>query len=197
MNTDWQTLVQAGIDLVQAQDRNRWSLGDLAAITERQYGQASVKKLATEIRMPRHKTLYEYHRVSRFYDLSTREEFPQLSWSHYREAMRLESLSAACAMLAEAHDNDWPVAKLAREIKLQVGEKPAPEKLLDTFARVTSIRGDTITLLVQPGDAQQLRDAYLNNLPLRIAFWIADVELKPTHAPIYILGGGALERRIS
>lgn len=201
MNTpsDWQSIVTVGIELVQASDRNRWYLGDLAALAERVHGESSIKKLATEIRMPRHKTLYEYHRVSKFYDSSTRGEFAQLSWSHYREATRLGSLDNARELLAQANDEDRPVAWLTREVKKRCGEPITPNKLLDLNGRITGIRGDILTIqLLDFGAARVLDGVCRDGDAVRLAIWeLLEQPITPAVVKsAALLGGGAGERRI-
>lgn len=189
--SDWESLVTAGLELVQASDRNRWTLGDIAILAERHYGEGSIKKLATEIRVPKHKTLYDYHRVAKFYDHGARAEFVQLSWSHYREAMRLGSLENARAVLTEANDSDWPVAALAREIKKRCGEKFTPEKYLDVIAAVTEVRGDLIVLRLPVGEGFKLSHVKA----ARIAMWQTEIEA-PLPTKRELLGTGGSIRRI-
>lgn len=188
---DWQSIVTAGIELVQATDRNRWHLGDIAALAERVYGENSVKKLATEIRMPKHKTLYEYQRVAEFYPASARVEFVQLSWSHYREATRLGSLDNARELLAQAHDEDRPVAWLAREVRKRCGEKVSPEKYLDVTAAITDLNGDLVLLRLPKGEGFKLS----NLSAVRVAMWQTDAPA-PTRTSRELLGSGDRIRRI-
>lgn len=192
---DWQSLVTAGLDLVQAQDRNRWALGDLAAVCETRYGQKSIQKLATEIRMPKHKTLYDYHRVATFYPISARAEYPLLSWSHYREAMRLENVEAALELLAEANDGDKPVAWLAREAQKRAGKPVSPEKLVDSVAWISGIRVNVATFFFEGDFSKALHDLYLEGHAVRVVVYAADDVPMKTNVAV-ILGGGSRERRI-
>lgn len=191
---DWQSLVETALECVTGMDVQRWQLGDIAAVAETRHGFDSIKALATEIRMPRHKTLYEYHRVSKFYDESTRVDYPLLSWSHFREATRLETLEAARALLDKAHDLDWPVAKLAHEIKALLGETVPPEKLFDVTAAITHIAGQLVTLRLPQGVSGALVEAYRGEKGVRVAAWISD-QPAPTPTTKENLGGGGRERR--
>lgn len=116
LTDDWESLTAIGQLIRQQQDGHRWLLGDLAAKVERAYGDKSLEKFSSDIGIDRVKTLRDYHRVARFYPSAARAEFPALSWSHYREAMRSGDVDKAMAKLEEAEGNNWPVAELGRKI---------------------------------------------------------------------------------
>lgn len=122
---DWESLTSAGIDIRAKQDVQRWALGDLAIRVDKRYGQGSLKKFATDIRMPSHKTLYDYALTSRYYSKVCRaeylERFPLLSWSHYRSAAHAVDLDAALHYLEMANDQDMPVAAMVEAMKLDLG----------------------------------------------------------------------------
>jgi hypothetical protein len=118
---------------VERMDGFRWLLGDLALAVERQYGKSSLKRFAADIRLPRHRTLYDYQAVAAFYPNSARAEFQSLTWSHYRAVQRRISkvtvlhhadnaLDEARHWLAQAEDGtdekgSWPVARLDQELQ--------------------------------------------------------------------------------
>jgi hypothetical protein len=188
---DWESLVDVAREITADMDNRRWLLGDIAGLAERRHGQGSIKELATAIRMSRHKTLYEYERVARFYDVSTRGEYPLLSWSHYREATRLGSQENARALLAQAHDEDRPVAWLAKEVKKRCGEKVTPEKVLDVTAAIADLNGDLILLRLPKGEGFKLS----NLSAVRVAMWQTDAPA-PTRTSRELLGSGDRIRRI-
>lgn len=112
---DWETLADTGRMIREQQDRDRWLLGDLAEKVHKVYGENSLAKFAGDIQVPT-KTLRDYHRVSRFYPSAARAEFPALSWSHYRLAIRAGDLDKAMTRLEQAEGNNWPVAELDKQI---------------------------------------------------------------------------------
>ncbi len=126
----WESMVDAGITLAQAQDRNRWAMGDLAQRAERTYGDGSLSKLAYAINL-RTKTFYDYHRVYSFYGENSAHA-ENLTWSHHREAMRLGDLDKALWALNKASDRDWRVEKfnavlsryLGKGKRSQIGQEP-------------------------------------------------------------------------
>lgn len=144
---DLESLGNAGEALAQANDRNRWKLGDLAQRVTARYGDDEFGKFASRIKVF-YKTLYDYRQVSTFYaELSARAEFPNLSWSHYRTCMRLRDLDAAMSMLGDASANDWSAAQLTDALNTALGRPPVQRAILvDTFTASTGIvvRGDVL-----------------------------------------------------
>ncbi|MCI0348140.1 MAG: hypothetical protein L0Z53_01835 [Acidobacteriales bacterium] len=133
---DWESLADAGREIVGDQDRDRWMLGHLAKRVEKRYGEKSIKKFASDINLPSSKTLYDYHRVSKFYPFSVHADFPALSWSHFKVAMRLEWEESALNVLCEAEENNWPVAALNERIDEILGKKSPPRKLVDELVNI-------------------------------------------------------------
>lgn len=137
----WESMVDVGITLAQAQDRNRWAMGDLAQRAERSYGDGSLSKLAYAINL-RAKTFYEYHRVYAFYGESNSTHVENVTWSHHREAMRLGDLDKALWALNKASDKDWRVEKFNAVLSRYLGKgkrsqaDAEPKRLLDTSAIV-------------------------------------------------------------
>jgi hypothetical protein len=124
---DWEALTSAGRAMTEAADRQRWQLGDLANKVTRVYGSESLKTFAGEINIPNHKTLWDYSRVAARFEKSVRNEFPALSFTHFRTAIRAKD--DAELFLVQAQDNGWPVAELARQIAAAIG-RPVPPVLL-------------------------------------------------------------------
>lgn len=157
--TDWEALTSAGREMTEAADRQRWQLGDLGNKVQRVYGKASLKTFAGEINLPRHKTLYEYARVAAHYESSIRLDFPTLSWSHYQSALRAGD--QAEHWLAQAADNGWPVAEMARQIAAAIGAHVPPRKLFDAEAVVLFAADCTLTLGLDAdtplGEGQKVR----------------------------------------
>lgn len=155
VSDDWQDLVDAAQAIMEAHDRDRWVLGDLAARVERRYGESSLKAYADAIAC-RSSTLYDYHRVSLFYEPEHREQFPALTWSHYREAMRAGNLAAALAWLIQAHDNTWPIAEMHRQMNGVLGKPIPPQKLIECQARIIQPGRVVISFELPPADCQVL-----------------------------------------
>lgn len=151
LGDDWETLVSAGIQIVEAHDRNRWTLGDLAKKCQRRYGSAAIKTYAAAVNV-RSSTMYEYHACATFYNLEDRATFPPLAWSHYRAALRLKEHELALEWLARAADEEWSADTLTKEIKEFLGED-TPEKVFDQVKRLeTDADGKTPVVFFDGSD---------------------------------------------
>jgi hypothetical protein len=142
--SDWEALTSAGRAMTEAADRQRWQLGDLGNKVTRTYGAESLKTFAGEINIANHKTLWDYSRVAARFEKSVRNEFPALSFTHFRTAMRAKD--DAELFLAQAQDNGWPVSELARQIAAAIGKPVPPVKLAEFEAVVHDYSFDFLTL---------------------------------------------------
>jgi hypothetical protein len=143
---DWEALTSAGRAMTEAADRQRWQLGDLANKVTRVYGSESLKTFAGEINIPNHKTLWDYSRVAARFEKSVRNEFPALSFTHFRTAIRAKD--DAELFLVQAQDNGWPVAELARQIAAAIGKPVPPVKLFEDAAEVVYVGPDEVALIL-------------------------------------------------
>jgi hypothetical protein len=148
--SDWEALTSAGRAMTEAADRQRWQLGDLGNKVTRTYGAESLKTFAGEINIANHKTLWDYSRVAARFEKSVRNEFPALSFTHFRTAMRAKD--DAELFLVQAQDNGWPVAEMARQIAAAIGKPVPPVKLYDGPGVTWQYRIGTKPYLVTDGD---------------------------------------------
>jgi hypothetical protein len=153
---DWEALTSAGRAMTEAADRQRWQLGDLANKVTRVYGSESLKTFAGEINIPNHKTLWDYSRVAARFEKSVRNEFPALSFTHFRTAMRAKD--DAELFLVQAQDNGWPVAEMAREIAAAIGARVPPVKLYEGAGVVWQVADVARPYLVLLGDMSALAE---------------------------------------
>lgn len=120
--------VSIGMEMVAAMDRNRWQLGDLAAALVPVYGKNIVGKFAIDIHCVK-KTLQSYERAASYYeDKNLRrsrfiEANPMLTWTHYREAMRLDDVEASYSFLSEASSEGWTAEQAAIESGIKTGKE--------------------------------------------------------------------------
>jgi hypothetical protein len=143
LQDSWEELTVAGQELAKATDRNRWAMGELAMRVTKSYGDDTLNKFAVAINV-RGKTLYEYHRIYKFYgENSTRVE--NLSWSHHREAMRLKDLAKALWALDKASAKDWTVERMGMILSRYLnGRSQSPEKILDIVVPIERIAGTRV-----------------------------------------------------
>lgn len=139
---EWESLVSAGLQIAEAHDRNRWTLGDLGCRVARRYGENSLGSYADAVNV-RPTTMYDYAACSRAYSVEDRAAFPPLTWSHFRAALRAGD--TAMLWLARAADEGWKVDELAEALRVAEGEKPRPRKLLEVggeFQGCVDVRDD-------------------------------------------------------
>ena len=141
----WESLCEAGRLMTTANDNNRWALGDLAQRVEKRYGESTLADFASQIRLFE-KTLAGYRTVSMFYQKETREDFPALSWSHYREAMRLGSLEKALELLALVQDQNLSIREMTKLINEALGKPSKPVRIAEFAGRIISRENDMIYL---------------------------------------------------
>lgn len=122
LTDDWEELTMAGLAASEGQERRRWYLGDLAQRVARKYGAKSLKSFAGDIKIPKVATLRDYERAARFYPFNARAEYPELTWSHYREAIRAGELELAMEWLEKANNNKWNVVRLGQAISKTQGK---------------------------------------------------------------------------
>lgn len=124
----WVSAVAHGLSLGGAEDRARYELGDLALLVGSEYGADRLGQFARSINRPA-KQLQEYRTVCRYYPRIVREQIftacPRVTYTHLRTAMRLHDLDRSVAVLRAAHEQRWPVERMAEEIDRMRG-KPAP-----------------------------------------------------------------------
>lgn len=124
----YETALNIGIQDESEMNERRWRQGDLVLRVAKQYGDSIVVKFATALNVNT-STLKQRRTMSSFYSNSdTRVSYPNVGYSHYREAMRLGDVDLAVAALEHASENDMPVWEFAKYINLLLGKEPEPSK---------------------------------------------------------------------
>lgn len=123
----WTDLCERGRQAREALDGWRWILGDLACEVERRFGMESMADFAREVNIAK-KTAEQYRRVARFYPEDTRVSFlqdaPNVTYTHFRDAMRLGSVDAAYAFLEEVALNNWTTDEALLRLAERLGHAP-------------------------------------------------------------------------
>lgn len=114
----WEEAVTKGQELRAAKDNSQWDLGDLSLEVDSVYGQDSLGRFANEIGMNK-KSLQQYRRVSAAYPPETRS--PYLSHRHH---LILAPRKDRFEWLEKAHDNNFTVTQLERELVIADGGTP-------------------------------------------------------------------------
>lgn len=148
--TAWEALCDAGRQAAARLDEGRWLLGDLALRVRTRYGEDAVGKFATESGVEA-KRVYEYRQVSAFYEPDARD-FPNLAWTHFRDAMRLGE--GALHFLERASAEGWTVEGARIEAARILG-KPVQGKFAFR-ARIEGLDSGVLALAVEDADADKL-----------------------------------------
>lgn len=150
---DWQDLCSAGIGAREQADQWRWYLGDLACRVVTLYPPRKTQmtenhtlaEFAKDINVAK-KSLYQYRQVAAFYPASTRVEFENLTYTHYRDAMRLGTLDDAMVWLAQCSEQGFTTDESGYKLGELLGTSTDDEKQ-PVFDKVTQVRrhGDDVT----------------------------------------------------
>lgn len=127
---------------VEGMDVRRWKVGDNAQLIETNYGEHTMQDFARDIGMNK-STLAGWHRVAKFYPEIIRrkllDNLANLTYSHYKDALRLENLDDAIAWLENVSGEGWSPDKASHELTIKLGRKPQtpsiPGEVSDVFKR--------------------------------------------------------------
>lgn len=151
-------------------DEAAWLVGDDACEVETRYGEHSLDEFARDIKKAK-TSVYEYRRMSAFYQPSARAEiremFPNVTRSHMRKCLPLKDLDRAMFALDKCSVRDWSVDQFGyilhrwRRLRGDVGRPVAPPPQSATFeANGYRLYGkDLATVFVKPEDAIAFRNA--------------------------------------
>lgn len=119
-------------ELVADMDTKRWIIGDDASAVETRYGEHTMEDFARDINMNK-STVAGWKRVADFYPKFIRrnllENYPNLSYSHLKDALRLKSFDEAEKWLREVSDNGWSPDQAAYELTEKLGHKHKAESI--------------------------------------------------------------------
>ena len=107
-------------------DARRWIIGDVANTVMERWQERTVSDFARDIGQPK-STVYQWAKVSLFYENSLRcrllDNYSNLTYSHLRDALRLNDVDAAVAWLEAVSDNGWTVDEATRRLTEQLGRE--------------------------------------------------------------------------
>lgn len=138
-------------EMVLEMDERRWLLGDSALAIETQYGQHTLADFSRDIGANQ-STVRGYKRVSQFYPQAFRgnlfESNPNLTFTYYRDALRLGDFDAAVAWLAEVSSNGYTADEAARKLTERLGRQTRESYEGEITSRVLGRDCTQITILV-------------------------------------------------
>lgn len=163
----WEIMCELGRNLVNSADGKQWDLGDLALEVDKEYGKNRIGEWAIAIGLAV-STAKQYRRMSSYYEKDMRTAFPNLTRSHYLNAIMGKDISASLELLTEASNGDWTIDRTKVERKRRVGRPLPPKKIMDYEGEITDIDMQIGRLVISfaPG-ANMLTMIDLTDKPLR------------------------------
>lgn len=156
----WEMLVSIGASTEENMTTQRWIQGDAAMRVETQYGDKSLSKFASAINV-KHNTLRQRCQMARYYEPDTRYQFEGISYSHFREAMKLGDIGKSLWALEKASAKDWPVWKFELLLKRLLGKRrnsDTAEGIIQNYSAAIGVY--TLEIRVSEDDFKWLVDAY-------------------------------------
>jgi hypothetical protein len=138
MNTteaqSWETLCDLARSLLDEQDRQRWSLGEIVNTVQSHYGERSVLKFCEQVKA-KPKTCYQYAQVYRFYPLDAWKQYPLARYTQWRDAMYglkdvPNAQETALRLIAHANDSNMRMRDFYKELKRIAGKSTGGESLI-------------------------------------------------------------------
>lgn len=113
----YESLCDEGRAIVESMDRDRWRLGDLAITVSKHYGSDTINEFAKDIGISK-SAAKQYRRCAEFYEKDTRVSFldTNITYSHFRVAIRARIQYLAIDWLHKASSNGWTVDELAAQM---------------------------------------------------------------------------------
>lgn len=140
-------------------DKNRWLVGDTALFVETAYGEHTLEDFAREIGANQ-STVKGWKRVAKFYPNSIRAELiqsnPNLSYTYFKDALRLETLEAAIEWLADVSSMGYSADEASRRLTEKLGRK-RQESAEGEITGVYIWDGDTVNIDIVVKDAEWIK----------------------------------------
>lgn len=120
-------------------DARRWDVGDDACAMATKYGEQNLASMARDINMNK-TTLASWKRVAGYYPENLRrrllDDLENLSYSHFKDALRLKDLDKSVAWLERCSTEGWSPDQSSRNLTLELnGEDDTNESEKDDDAK--------------------------------------------------------------
>lgn len=190
--SEWEALADAGREALANMDTGRWTLGDLAVQVECVYKQGSIEQWSADIGAEVSR-IRAYRTVAAFWDRkATRRDSlldcPLLTWTHFRDAMRMKELArkeAEALGLSEADTRTlmlekatefletcaregWTITRARIELAALLGKPEPPAKLVDAELQISSMPQCRVIFTLSPDQHARLIDAFVGRRPVRL-----------------------------
>lgn len=168
---DYQSLVSAGALFRASGDNGNWGIGWAASCVETAFGENTLPQFAYDIGLskgrtkagkPKSSAIYEHRDVFRKFGAlrdKLQERLPTLTYSHYREMVRVDVPKlTALKLLILANENGWSSNRLIVERNKKLGKPVPPKKLVDADGFILGIDGDTVCVRLSADQRAQLTE---------------------------------------
>lgn len=177
----WEVLVNAGIQAQEFLDTGRWTIGDLAGLVDKQYGQNTIGTFAKAINVEVER-VREYRTVAAFWEIPHRQkiraDYPTITYSHMREAMRLKSVEAAEAFIEECAGEGWTVEEARLKLRERLGKPLPPRKLVDGVYVPVAAGQSLLGFEFEPAVARTLRRCWYDEQAVRVVIYAPEEEVR-------------------
>ena len=157
---DYEELCNSCREMIEDMDRRRWLIGDTALEIETRYGDKTMESFARDIGANQ-STVKGYKRVAKFYPPEFRGNLfgdnPNLTYTFYRDALRLETLELATEWLAEVSGEGWSADEAARKLTERLGHQTRESAEGEITGVYTADDGDSVTVDIVVKDAEWIK----------------------------------------
>lgn len=183
---DFETLCEIGLKAAQLMETGRWTIAELAADVEKEYGGKRTDEFARRINVKKRR-VYEYRQVWTYYIEKCAPPHylaanPVLTYTHMLDAMRLGDATESLAFLDEASANGWTADEAELHLLALLG-KPIPgHKIISGKAYITGWAGNKVTLQI-PGAENVIMSLARRKVPIEIVIRELKPELRKVMQP--------------
>jgi len=155
----WEALCDASRHAADDLDTGRWRIGDLAMQVERAYGADTIGKYAIEINIEKRR-VYEMCALAHFYPPETRTLFPNLRYSHYRDAARLGDLERSLKFLEQASDEGLTVEQARLRLSGKTQSDKVKFEIIPARVEIYTHEQAQVIIAIDNADAIRLNDFF-------------------------------------
>jgi hypothetical protein len=148
---EWEALCDAARQAAEHMDEGRWVIGEYSHRVEKRYGTDAIGEFAKQVGISKGR-VKQYRTVFRFWSpvweekdgrLAFLAERPNVTYTHYLDAMRLKDVDKALEWVDKVAENGWTTDEAAYYLSKRLGKGDPPEKLLECNITVCGYYMDT------------------------------------------------------
>lgn len=153
----FQQAVAAGDNVAEQGSKGKFTLGYLACLVDKAYGENRIGEFADGVRMPvkrieEYRTLCRYYQRSVWTDFSSRCPYPL--YTHYVIAMQFDDVDNSLAFLERVDAKKWNCAATRIELKKLLG-KPVPPMRKTWAVQILGLTADGNLIIGVPSASME------------------------------------------